>query len=86
MAPRETEDNAYAKLRVDKERAYYRMLWYLLWWSVKHYFIKKLQIRPMERNPRQSWILDSTSWSPDSRYCISVFVSGTMSHLWLGGA
>ena len=22
MAPRETEDNAYAKLRVDKERAY----------------------------------------------------------------
>ena len=36
MAPRETEDNAYAKLRVDKERAYYRMLWYPLWWSVKY--------------------------------------------------
>ena len=54
--------------------------------STSGLFNKKLQIRPMERNPRQSWLLDSTSWSPDSRYCISVFVSGTMSHLWLGGA
>ena len=53
--------------------------------STSGLFNKKLQIRPMERNPRQSWLLDSTSRSPDSRYCISVFVSGTMSHLWLGG-
>ena len=28
-------------------------------------------------NPRQSWILDSTPWIPDSRYFIPVFVSGT---------
>ena len=28
---------------------------------------------PMEGNPRQFWILDSTQWIPDSRYWISVF-------------
>ena len=31
----------------------------------------------MEGTPRQSWILDSTSRIPDSRYFIPVFVSGT---------
>ena len=31
---------------------------------------------PHVRNPRQSWILDSLPWSPDSRYWIPVFVSG----------
>ena len=28
-------------------------------------------------NPRQSWIVDSTQWIPDSRYSIPVFVSRT---------
>ena len=30
----------------------------------------------MQENARQSWILDFTSWNPDSRYCIrdSLFV------------
>ena len=31
----------------------------------------------MEGNPRQSWILDSTSQIPDFRYVIPVFVRGT---------
>ena len=33
MAPRETENNAYAK---DKE--HYGMLWYFLEWSITHLF------------------------------------------------
>ena len=39
----------------------------------------------MQRNPGQSQILHSTSWIPDSRFWISVFVSGTRilhSNLW----
>ena len=31
-------------------------------------------IRPMEGNPRQSWILDSTPWVPNSRYWIPFFL------------
>ena len=34
MAPRETENNAYAKFWGDKE--YYGMLWYFLEWSIEH--------------------------------------------------
>ena len=33
--------------------------------------------RPMEGNPRHSWILDSTSRISDSRSWIPIFVSGT---------
>ena len=33
--------------------------------------------RPMLRNPRQSWILESTPRIPDIRHWIPVFVSGT---------
>ena len=32
---------------------------------------------PMWGNPRQSWIVDSTEWIPDSRYSFPVFVSRT---------
>ena len=31
-------------------------------------------IRPMEGNARQSWILDSTPWVPNSRYWIPFFL------------
>ena len=33
MAPRETEDNAYAKFWGDNKE-YYGMLWYFLEWSI----------------------------------------------------
>ena len=40
-------------------------------------------------NPRQSWILESALWIPDSRYWIPVFVSGTWTllpnHQWDSG-
>ena len=32
---------------------------------------------PHAKELRQPWILDSTSWIPDARYWIPVFVSGT---------
>ena len=34
MAPRETENNAYAKFGVTNKE-YYGMLWYFLEWSIK---------------------------------------------------
>ena len=54
MAPRETENNAYAKFWGDKQRT----LWYVmvfLEWSI---------------DPIQFKIVDSTLWIPDSRYWI----------------
>ena len=33
--------------------------------------------RPLQENPRQSWIMDSTPQIPDPTYWIPVFVSGT---------
>ena len=36
-----------------------------------------LMISPHVRESRQAWIVDSTHWIPDSRYCIPVFVGGT---------
>ena len=37
----------------------------------------EVKFLPMWGNPRQSWIVDSTQWIPDSRYSIPVFVSRT---------
>ena len=37
----------------------------------------KLRLRRRLGNPRQSWILESTPWIPDSRNKVPVFVSGT---------
>ena len=35
MAPRETENNAYAKFLGDKQRALWYMLWHFLEWSIE---------------------------------------------------
>ena len=35
MAPRETENNAYAKFWGDKQRALWYMLWCFLEWSIQ---------------------------------------------------
>ena len=37
----------------------------------------EVKFLPMWGNPRQSWIVDSTGWIPDSRYSFPVFVSRT---------
>ena len=41
MAPRETENNAYAKFGV-KNKEHYGMLWYFLEWSIGFGSIKSL--------------------------------------------
>ena len=47
------------------------------------------ECRPMQGNPRQSWVQDSTEWILDSRYWIPVFVSRTWilgsNHQWDSG-
>ena len=58
MAPRETENNAYAKFWDDKE--YYGMLWHFLAWSIQGY-------------PRQScfWIPRSSDVQiPETGCCV----------------
>ena len=37
----------------------------------------EVKFLPMWGNPRESWIVDSTEWIPDSRYSFPVFVSRT---------
>ena len=39
MAPRETENYAYAKCGVTNKE-HYGMLWYFLEWSIKHFIIQ----------------------------------------------
>ena len=48
MAPRETEDNAYAKVWGDKQRA----LWYVmvfLEWPIKFLNVKSMFLTPLSR-------------------------------------
>ena len=40
MAPRETENNAYAKFGVTNKE-HYGMLWYFLEWSINWYAVSK---------------------------------------------
>ena len=40
MAPRETENNAYAKFGVTNKE-HYGMLWYFLEWSIINHFLKR---------------------------------------------
>ena len=42
MAPRETENNAYAKFWVTNKE-HYGMLWYFLEWSMGTFLLQKLQ-------------------------------------------
>ena len=48
-------------------------LWFYFGYSGSLIFF----FRPKWGNPRQSWIVDSTPWIPDSRYPIPAFVSGS---------
>ena len=48
-------------------------LWFYFGYSGSLIFFFRLKWA----NPRQSWIVDSTPWIPDSRYSIPAFVSGS---------
>ena len=52
MAPRETEDNAYAKFGVTNKE-HYGMLWYFLEWSISAQYRVRM---PQSRVCRRFWL------------------------------
>ena len=57
MAPRETENNAYAKFEVTNKE-HYGMLWYFLEWSILMLFYTKTSVsQGTQRDPASCFML-----------------------------